>query len=227
MIVPLPRTLEPAAAFAPVVGEPPLIRVLSSLADATARERLVVASAPTLADRARECLDAAGLAAVAVTVARDPGTRQQVLAAGLEVIAGQSDSHQPVLVCDCRHPLASGDLAARVAGALDGGPEVVVPTLPVTDTVKTVDATGSVLSTVDRTTLRSVQYPRGFTVSSLRDLVSTATAVASMADDIDEFDAALRAGLDVVSVEGDAGALRFELPRDLLLLEAIIADAAD
>ena len=46
------------------------------------------------------------------------------------------------------------------------------PSLPVTDTVKTVDELGSVLSTVDRATLRTVQFPRGFTASALWQLVS-------------------------------------------------------
>ena len=126
-----------------------------------------------------------------------------------------------VLVCDHRYPLAPSRLAERVLAALGGGHDVVVPILPVTDTVKSVDELGSVLSTVDRSTLRTVQYPRGFTASVLWQLISVSPASAS--DDFDEFDAALRAGLGVGTVDGDANAFQVELPRDAHLLDAVIA----
>jgi 2-C-methyl-D-erythritol 4-phosphate cytidylyltransferase len=126
-----------------------------------------------------------------------------------------------VLVCDHRYPLAPGQLADRVLAALSGGHDVVVPTLPVTDTVKAVDELGSVLSTVDRSALRTVQYPRGFTASVLWQLISVSPA--SAADHLDEFDAALRAGLGIATVDGDANAFQVELPRDAHLLDAVIA----
>jgi 2-C-methyl-D-erythritol 4-phosphate cytidylyltransferase len=74
---------------------------------------------------------------------------------------------------------------------------------------------------VDRSALRTVQFPRGFTASVLWQLISVSPASAS--DDLDEFDAALRAGLDIGTVDGDANAFQVELPRDAHLLDAVIA----
>ena len=211
----VPLTVHSATAFAPVGGDAALVRVVRSVRTLVAEARIVVATVPELASGARDCLHEAELDSVAVTAAREGATRLQVLAAGLKHLGVERDSPTPVLVCDVGHPLSPGEVAERVVTALRGGRDVVVPTLPVTDTVKTVDGSGSVLGTVDRRTLRTVQYPRGFAASALWNLLAS--------DDVDEFGAAMRAGLDIGTVYGDAHGFQVELPRDAQLLEAIIA----
>jgi 2-C-methyl-D-erythritol 4-phosphate cytidylyltransferase len=223
-IVPLPQSDDVAAATALVAGEPALVRVVRSITGAVAEERVVVATPPALAAGARECLRAAGLL-TEVIVAPAPGSRNQIIRAALEHLGAQPHTAAQVLVCDHRHPLSPTEVAQRVLTALRDGRDVVVPTLPVTDTVKTVDELGSVLSTVDRSALRTVQYPRGFTASALWRLV--AGSPASGPDVLDELGAALRAGLDIGTVAGDANALQVELPRDAHLLDAIIARRPD
>jgi 2-C-methyl-D-erythritol 4-phosphate cytidylyltransferase len=218
-IVPLPQTGDPATAFSPVGGQAPLVRVVRSVQTLVADARIVVATVPALASDASACLHESDLDPVAVTVAREGASRRQVLVAGLEHLGVERNSSTPVLICDLRHPLSPGEVADRVIAALRGDRDVVVPTLPVTDTVKTVDELGSVLGTVDRATLRTVQYPRGFTASALWDLVSSPSA----ADDGDEFTTAMRAGLDIGTVDGDVNGFQVELPRDAQLMEAIIA----
>lgn len=217
-IVPLPLTTVAAAAFAPLAGDPPLARVVRSLLGRVPTGRLVVATAPSLAVPAAECLAAADLDAVAVRTAGEPGSRHRALTAGLEWLGVERLSSNPVLVADHRYPLATAAVADGVLTALSGGADVVVPVLPVTDTVKTVDDLGSVLGTVERTALRTVQFPRGYRASVLWDLVSGAAD-----DDVDEFAVALRMGLPIGTVAGDANAFGVELPRDEHLLEAIIA----
>ncbi|MDT5336216.1 MAG: 2-C-methyl-D-erythritol 4-phosphate cytidylyltransferase [Mycobacterium sp.] len=219
-IVPLTHAGDFEGATTPVAGEAPLVRVVRSVLDAVADERVVVATVPALAAATVECLRAAGLA-TAVAVAPEPESRQRVIRAGLEHLGAEAHTAVSVLVCDHRYPLAPGQLAERVLAALADGHDVVVPILPVTDTVKAVDELGSVLSTVDRSALRTVQYPRGFTASALWQLISVSAASAS--DDLDEFDAALLAGLDIGTVDGDANAFQVELPRDAHLLDAVIA----
>jgi 2-C-methyl-D-erythritol 4-phosphate cytidylyltransferase len=97
-------------------------------------------------------------------------------------------------------------LVARVIAALADGAELVVPVLPVTDTVKMVDGQGTIRSTVDRAELRITQYPFGVTVSRLGDLHT-----------------ALGAGEGLVTVAGDADAVPVDLPADAALANAIIA----
>lgn len=224
-IVPLPRSADPAEVFASVAAQPALVRVVRSLLGPVAGARLVVATAPALAAAAADCLRSADLAAVAVTVTPEPGSRRQALVSGLEHLGVQADSSTTlVLVGDHRYPLSTGTAADLVLAGLRGGHDVVVPAPPVTDTVKTVDGVGSVLATVDRLALRTVQYPRGFTASVLWKLLSS-KAIAP-ADD-DEFTSALRAGLAIGTVDGDANAFQVELPRDAQLLDAIIACRPD
>jgi 2-C-methyl-D-erythritol 4-phosphate cytidylyltransferase len=219
-ILPLTQPDDVTAAVAPLAGEAPLVRVVRSALEPVPEARVVVATTPALREAVQHCLSAAGLQTkVAVTPAA--GSRNQALRAGLKCLEAQPHTFVPVLVCDHRYPLSPGAVADRVLEALRGGCDVAVPTLPVTDTVKTVDDLGSVLSTVDRSTLHTVQYPRGFTASALWQLISVSSISAS--GDVDEFEAALRAGHDVETVTGDADAFHVELPRDAHLLEAIIA----
>ncbi|MEU0496146.1 2-C-methyl-D-erythritol 4-phosphate cytidylyltransferase [Mycobacterium sp. NPDC006124] len=223
-LVPLVQAEDVAAATTPVAGEAPLARVVRSVHHAVAQEDVVVATSPALVTAVEECLRVADLA-TGVAVTRGPGSRRHVIRAGLEYLDVAPHASASVLICDHRYPLSSGVVADAVLTALAGGGEVVVPVLAVTDTVKTVDELGSVLSTVDRASLRTVQYPRGFTAVTLWQLVTEVEPTAL--EGLDEFEAALRAGLEVGVVAGDPGAIRVELPRDAHLLEAVIAGRCD
>jgi 2-C-methyl-D-erythritol 4-phosphate cytidylyltransferase len=94
----------------------------------------------------------------------------------------------------------------------------VMPALAVTDSVKAVDARGSVTGTLDRSMLRAVQYPRGFAVAQLSQLLAGCTS-----DEFDELDESLRTGTPITLVDGDSEAFAVELPRDTAFVEAIIA----
>ena len=104
----------------------------------------------------------------------------------------------------------------RVVAALGAGARVVVPTRAVTDSVKAVDEHGVVTATLDRSLLRSAQYPRGFDTATLAELVGAADGPS------DELVAALRAGRTVTEVDGDDHAARFDLPSAVGHLTAVI-----
>ena len=175
----------------------------------------VVAVAEPLADRVRETIAAQGLSTIGVAVAENPGSRAQCVAAGLRYL---NDTSRHVLIHDIRRPLAAAPLCDRVIAALRTGNPVVMPVLSVTDSVKAVDVHGSVTRTLDRSTLRAVQYPRGFAVEDLSRLLAVCTS-----DDFDELDECLLTGMPITLVDGDADAFVVELPRDTALVEAIIA----
>jgi 2-C-methyl-D-erythritol 4-phosphate cytidylyltransferase len=210
-IVPVPVTFvdNAAAVFEPLAGEPPLARVVR-----TTRGAAVVAVAAPLLGTVRESLAAHGLSAVGVAVAEDPGARAQCLAAGLHYLKDQS---RHVLIHDVRRPLAPARVRDRVIAGLQAGSPVVMPVLAVTDSVKAVDAHGSVTGTLDRATLRAVQYPRGLTADRLSQLLAGRTS-----DEFDELDESLRTGTPITFVEGDSDAFAVELPRDAAFVEAII-----
>jgi 2-C-methyl-D-erythritol 4-phosphate cytidylyltransferase len=209
-ILPLPEVFVDNA-FAPLAGETPLIRVARTMLGAA-----VVSVAAPLVDRVRESLAAQGLSAFSVVAAESPGSRAQCLGAAL---AHFNDHLGHVLIHDVRRPLAPAGLRDRVIAALRAGSPVVMPALPVTDSMKVVDTRGSVTGTLDRSTLQAVQYPRGFTADRLAQLLA-----GRATDDFDELDEALRVGAPITFVDGDADAFVVELPRDTAYVEAVIAE---
>jgi 2-C-methyl-D-erythritol 4-phosphate cytidylyltransferase len=212
-IVPLPATVH-AAAFATAAGEVVLVRVVRALLGPVPESGIVVATDESLVADARVCLDSAGLSAVSVIGSGAPGTRRQCVGAAVEHLGREPHQASHVLIHDHRHPLAPVDVTERVIAGLRAGHPIVVPVRPLTDTVKVVNDRGAVVGTVDRTALRTVQYPRGY---------QSAVLAQSITGDADEFVAALAAGTPIATVDGDADAFAAELPTDTPLLDAINA----
>jgi 2-C-methyl-D-erythritol 4-phosphate cytidylyltransferase len=212
-IVPLPASVH-AVAFTTVAGEVALVRLVRALLGPVPAERVIVAADDSLVADARAYLDSAGLSAVSVVASGASGTRQRCLVTALEHLGGDLNPASYVLIHDHRHPLAPVEVTERVIAGLRAGHDVVVPLLPMTDTVKVVDDSGAVVGTVDRTSLRTVQYPRGYRSAVLAQWI---------ADGADEFTVALAAGAPIHAVDGDADAFAAELPTDAPLLGAISA----
>ena len=215
-IVPLPAAAadDRATAFVRLAGEAPLARVVRTMLGPASV--VVVATAKQLNAEVRECLAAHELSSVAVV--DGAAGRRQCVGAGLEYIAGESISTRFVLVHDYRRPLAPPDLCDRVVARLRTGCAVVIPAMPLTDSVKAVDSCGRVLGTVDRSRLATAQYPRGFTVARLVQLVA-----ARSTDVFDEVEEAVRAGLQITVVQGDPDAFAVDMAHDSQLVKAIIA----
>ncbi|MBP1821786.1 2-C-methyl-D-erythritol 4-phosphate cytidylyltransferase [Mycobacterium sp. OAE908] len=212
-VLPLPSALADNA-YAPLAGEPALVWLARAMPSAA-----VVATTAALADRVRETLAAHGLSAIDVVAVEEPDSRAQCLAAGLQRFR---DSARHVLIHDVRRPLAPESLRDRVVAGLLAGSTIVMPALAVTDSVKSVDANGFVTGTLDRSTLQTVQYPRGFAVDELSRLLA-----GRISEDFDELDEVLHAGMPITLVEGDANGFAIELPRDTDYVEAIIASRTD
>jgi 2-C-methyl-D-erythritol 4-phosphate cytidylyltransferase len=122
-------------------------------------------------------------------------------------------------VHDAARALVPPRLVERVAAAVRGGHDAVIPVLPVVDTIKRVADDGRVLGTLDRSSLRAVQTPQGF-----RRAVLEAAHAAAVGDHTDDAGLAEKLGVPVQSVEGDEAALKITRPMDLevaaLLLRA-------
>ncbi len=143
-------------------------------------------------------------------------TRQASVRAGLEALTNLEPDI--VLIHDAARPFASAALVSRAieAAAKSGA---AIPALPVTDTVKTVDARARVTGTLDRATLRLVQTPQAFAFASL--LAAHRRAAAQGRDDFTD-DAALAewAGLAVNVFAGDSGNVKLTNPDDFMHAEA-------
>lgn len=147
---------------------------------------------------------------------RGGATRQASVRAGLEALL----PHAPelVLVHDAARPFASAALieaaiaAARATGA-------AVPALPVTDTVKLVDATGRIAATLERERLRAVQTPQAFGFAALLDAHRRAAA-AGRQDFTDDAALAEWAGLAVTTFPGEARNVKLTTAEDFRRAES-------
>jgi 2-C-methyl-D-erythritol 4-phosphate cytidylyltransferase/2-C-methyl-D-erythritol 2,4-cyclodiphosphate synthase len=149
-------------------------------------------------------------------------TRQASVRAGLEALV----SHGPdiVLVHDAARPFASPALISRALEAVTDA-DAAIPGIPVSDTVKTVDAAEQVVETLDRMRLRMIQTPQAFRFSTLLDAHRRAAAEGreGFTDD-----AALAewAGLKVCVFEGEAGNIKLTTAEDFVRAqsEPMLAD---
>ncbi len=149
-------------------------------------------------------------------------TRQISVRAGLEAIAARKPDL--VLVHDAARPFLSPALIGRaIEAAASSG--AAIPALPVTDTVKRVDASGLILETVDRLALRSVQTPQAFRFDTLIEAHRRAAA-AGRDDFTDDASLAEWAGLTVTTFEGEAGNVKLTTADDFLRAEALRGGAA-
>jgi 2-C-methyl-D-erythritol 4-phosphate cytidylyltransferase len=121
-----------------------------------------------------------------------------------------------IVVHDAARPLAGDDVYERVIAAVRDGADAAVPGLPVSDTVKRVDAGGRVVGTVPRDGLVTVQTPQAFAATALRrahDAGGEATDDAALVE---------AAGGVVVVVPGDPAAAKITERADLIALERLV-----
>ncbi|MGH8962477.1 MAG: 2-C-methyl-D-erythritol 4-phosphate cytidylyltransferase [Jatrophihabitantaceae bacterium] len=154
--------------------------------------------------------------APAATVVPGGHTRQQSVARGLAALAADVDV---VLVHDVARAFVPAEVIDRVLDALGAGADAVVPTMPVTDTVRRVDAdTGAVGATLDRSGLLAVQTPQGFRRATLE--AAHASADPDATDDASLVEAI---GGRVIAVRGAQEAFKVTVPLDLAMAEAVLA----
>lgn len=146
-------------------------------------------------------------------------TRQQSVRAGLESLERASPAF--VLVHDAARPLASPALLDRALNAVTST-GAAIPTIPIRDTIKCVDASGRVTETLDRAALRAVQTPQAFSFDKL--LAAHRRAANAGRDDFSD-DAALAewAGMTVTTFAGEAGNHKLTTDEDFVRAQAFDA----
>ncbi|MGN6751196.1 MAG: 2-C-methyl-D-erythritol 4-phosphate cytidylyltransferase [Intrasporangium sp.] len=200
-------------AFVPLAGVPILGHALRGALSCPDLGEVVVVAPPAWLGAAEEVCRAAGSSS-RLTVVPGGTERGDSVAAGL---AALSEAVRVVLVHDAARCLTPPGVFARVVEAVRGGAAAAVPGIAVVDTIKQVDGCGRVVATPDRSRLRAVQTPQGFS----REVLERAHAVTSDATD----DAALveRLGEAVLVVEGDERALKVTTREDLDRAARILA----
>lgn len=202
-------------------GAPMLVHAVRAMARARAVSLVIVVAPPDGAEEVRHLLDEHTLPDVLVVPGG--GTRQDSVRLGL---AALPDDIGTVLVHDAARPLVPVDTVDAVAAAVRDGAPAVVPALPVPDTVKEVEPRpdGSpepVTGTLERSRLRAVQTPQGF---SLKVLAAAHEQVLPQGEGAtDDAGMVERMGVEVVAVPGHEEAFKVTRPLDLMLAEAVLA----
>jgi 2-C-methyl-D-erythritol 4-phosphate cytidylyltransferase len=202
-------------AFVEVGGVTLLEHAASRIVIHPAVRDLIVAAPPRLIESARAVVAEAAEGFVADPVVLPGGrTRQESVARGLAALA---DDVEYVLVHDMARAFVPNDVVGRVIRTLSAGAPAVVPTLPVTDTLRAVADDGRLGPTVDRSRLAAVQTPQGFR----RSVLMAAHAGAGAADATDDASLVEAAGVPVVAVPGAPEAFKVTVPLDLRLAELL------
>lgn len=148
----------------------------------------------------------------------EPGeTRSLSTRSGLK-LCGEHDE-TIVLIHDGSRCLVTTDLIERVIEAARGEVEGVIPTIPVSDTIKVAE-NGSVQETLDRNKLHATQTPQAFRLGLLRKIYTSSEDRLRAATD----DASLveNEGGRVGIVAGEKTNVKLTSPEDLVLAEAIL-----
>jgi 2-C-methyl-D-erythritol 4-phosphate cytidylyltransferase len=182
---------------------------VEGLLDSGVVDSVVVAVPPSLTDEAKLILGRKA------TVVAGGANRIESVSRALAAFSRAADF---VLVHDAARALTPPGLIVRVVDALRAGNSAVVPALPVSDTIKAVDANGVVLATPERAGLRAVQTPQGFAT----DLLLRAYRRAGAAEFTDDASLVEHLGGQVQVVDGDPLAFKITTPLDLLLAKAVI-----
>ena len=195
-------------AFVHLGGQTLLERTLAGLRDSGAVDAVVVAVPADHTDEAKLILGADAII-VAGGSHRTESVRCALAAVGKPEL---------VLVHDAARALTPPAMIARVVDALRDGYQAVVPALPVSDTIKAVDANGDVIATPARAGLRAVQTPQGFHT----ELLLRAYGHSESADVTDDASMVENIGAQVHVVDGDPLAFKITTALDLLLAEAVV-----
>jgi len=198
--------------WAVACGRPVFEITLEAVAAAGCFDLLVVAAPEPRWDQIRALTIAHGLEHVVLIEGGD--RRQDSVARALQ----RCEDAQWVSVHDAARPLAPPQLfrsvleAAQAEGAAIAG-------VPCVDTVKHVQD-GTVISTLDRSTLVAAQTPQAFAADVLRRAHAHATEQGIEAAD----DAALveAIGVRVRVVPGDPRNFKVTVPQDLVMLRALL-----
>lgn len=213
-------------------GRPVLVHAVHGLIASGVVDRIVVAAPAGELDRAERVLRPFR-DRLPIDVIPGGDTRQRSVAAALELLgdpartgSGTDDADDIVLVHDAARALTPPEMIATVVAAVRSGHDAVVPAVPLADTVKRVAparrGVEPVVETLDRSSLRSVQTPQGFRLSTLVRAHRAADATAT--DDAGLVEAA---GGAVAVVPGSPLAFKITTPWDLRRAEALLATSSD
>ncbi len=201
--------------FVLLAGRPLVCHSLAAFEACSIVDTIVLVTAPECVDEAERAIRPFGFSKVSAICAGG-GRRQDSVRAGLEQL-GRVDL---VAIHDAARPLVDQQLiVAGFAAAAETG--AAVAAIPVVDTIKEADADGTVIRTLPRDRLWSVQTPQMFAFELLLE-----AHLRSPGDVTDDAMLVEAYGHRVKLFLGSPRNLKVTTPDDLLLAEALLARPA-
>ena len=200
--------------FIDLLGKPALYYTMRSFQDAPEIDRIyAVGDRTSIGDLAYE----SGISKY-VGCAEPGKTRALSTKSGLRMCAEGEETI--VLIHDGSRCLVTPDLIGRIVAAARTSGDGVIPTVPVSDTIKIAE-NGCVGQTLDRSKLHATQTPQAFRLGLLKKIYAASEDVLQFATD----DASLieQEGGTVEIVAGEKTNIKLTSPEDLVLAEAILA----
>jgi len=197
--------------YALLAGQPVLRRTLEGFARHGRVQQVLTVIHPD--DTPTFAATASGLAVMAPV--NGGATRQESVLRGLEALAAAPPD--VVLIHDGARPMVSAGLIDTVLEGLTRA-DGAIPALPVTDTLKHVNAEGRIGATVSRDGLMRAQTPQGFHFDAIF-AAHRKFAGESLTDDAAVME---RAGHRVITVPGDPANVKVTTPGDLAQLNASV-----
>jgi 2-C-methyl-D-erythritol 4-phosphate cytidylyltransferase len=207
-------------ALVPLAGRALLAHALEALEANRCTVAVVVVGHPEALEATAKLLAEEGFAKVTALVGGGP-TRQASVAAGLGALPPEP---RYVAVHDAARPLVGPGAVDRMLELLlETGAAGVVPGVPVTDTIRGVDAARRSTGIVDRDLLRARQTPQLFVRAVLEEAHQLARAHRDLVEAPDEVALVELVGHPVQVVPGDPENLKVTTPLDLALAEELLA----
>lgn len=208
--------------FEVLAGQPVMMHSLRTFQASPSLAGTGLVVPPGERDTVRRLLDEHG-AGAPLFLEEGGETRRESVQRGLERLRERRVS--AVVIHDAARPAATGDLLERVLDRLTQSEVAgVVPGLPVTDTIKVVDAKDeeTVRRTPPRSRLRRVQTPQAFRFDVLLEAHAAWSSDRRATDDammVEEL------GRRVIVVEGEASNVKLTYPEDRRSLERTLEAA--
>jgi len=202
-------------AFADLGGRPLLAESLERLDACPRIEGIVIAAPPGWEEPTILLAEELGCGKASIVVTGG-ATRSESVRLALAEIPAEADV---IIVHDAARPLLDQAVIERVLEPLGEGWQGAIPALPLTDTVKRVEAE-TVVETPERSSLVAVQTPQAFLAETLRAAYASALGEAS---DCAAFVEAQ--GARVTWVEGDSRLHKVTTAEDLALVSGWLAEA--
>jgi 2-C-methyl-D-erythritol 4-phosphate cytidylyltransferase / 2-C-methyl-D-erythritol 2,4-cyclodiphosphate synthase len=143
-------------------------------------------------------------------------TRQQSVLNGLKALRDSGIDH--VMIHDGVRPFADIALLDRIAGSFASGKQALLPAIPVSDTIKRAEPSGTVTGTVPRKDLFAAQTPQSFhyrTILAAHERAATEQVI----DFTDDASIAEWAGIPVHLIEGSIDNVKLTVKRDIAMAD--------